>query len=194
MNKAHLIPNSYYQFSKKISGSLLFPSHDDYLHFLFLYCRQVQPIARTFAYCLLPDSFFVLLQIRDEASLQRHTERVGAGIEEVAEDCQGYLERQISNFVARYHSSLNITFSENERGWHCEYLPNEAEVSHRVELLHLYPLYHEAVQGNGRWPYMSLHSLQSRRHTFLDRDTVHAWFGGFEEFLKESSFTLAECF
>jgi putative transposase len=198
MNKARLIPNTYYQFSQKIRGTLLFTSHDDYLHFLFLYCRHIQPIARTFAYCLLPDSFHVLLQIRDWSSLLRHTERVGEDVEILAADCPGYLERKVSHFVTRYHTSLTpASASEADTvpmGWQCECVTTEAEMAHRLGLLHLYPLYYEEGACNGLWPYTSLHSLQSHRHTFLDRDTVHAWFGGYENFLRESRVTLAECF
>ena len=198
MNKARLVPNSYYRFSKKNNGSLLFSSHDDYLHFLFLYCRQVQPFVRTFGYCLLPDSFHVLFQIRDWASLLRHTERVGEDVEVLATDCHGYLEQNISRFVSRYHASLVSALTPEAEtipaDWQCELVSSEAEVAHRLGLLHLYPLYYGKGQCNDPWPYSSLHSLQSRRHTFLDRDTVHAWFGGHEAFLKESRHTLAECF
>jgi putative transposase len=186
MNKVTLSPDAYYQFSQKLSASLLFSTHDDYRHFLFLYCRHIQPVARTFAYCLLPDSFYVLLQIRDEASLQRHTERVGESADELVQDCSGYLERKVSTFVTRYHNTMSVPLPEPEKSWHCEYLPTEGEVAHRLELLHLYPLYHETVEENGRWPFTSLHSLQSHRHTFLDRDAVYGWFGGREGFMRES--------
>lgn len=197
MNQARLFPNVYYQFSQKNSGNLLFPTHDDYLHFLFLYCRCVQPLVRTFAYCLLPDSFHILMKVRDLPSLLRHTERVGQGTEELAGDCSGYLDKKVSEFVARYHTSLHSfegTASPSSVDWRCELIPGEAEVPHRLGLLHLYPLYFEDRYPHGLWPYTSLHSLQSSRHTFLDRDTVHGWFGGYEGFLKESRVTLAECF
>lgn len=197
MNKVPLSPNAYYQFSQKVNGSLLFSSHDDYLHFLFLYCRHVQPLARTFAYCLLPDSFYVLLQIRNLPSLLRHTERIGAGTEELAEDCSGYLNKKVSEFVARYHSSLPSfegTASPTCTDWRCELIPGEAEVPHRLGLLHLYPMYFQDHSAGGLWPYTSLHSLQSRRHTFLERDAIHAWFGGHEAFLKESRLILAESY
>ena len=197
MNKVPLSPNAYYQFSQKINGSLLFQSHDDYLHFLFLYCRHVQPLARTFAYCLLPDSFYVVLQICDLSSLLRHTERVGTGTEELADDCAGYLNKKVSEFVTSYHTSLpsfeGIT-SLASTGWRCELIPGETEAPHRLGLLHLYPLYFQDYPAGGLWPYTSLHSLQSRRHTFLDRDKVYEWFGGYEAFLKESRFILAESY
>ncbi len=197
MDKVPLTPNAYYQFSQKTSSGQLFQSHDDYLHFLFLYCRQVQPLARTFAYCLLPGSFHVLLQIRDMPSLLRHTERVGQGTEELFEDCSGYLDKKVSEFVARYHTSIHSfegpTLSDFAN-WRCELIASEAEVPHRLGLLHLYPLYFEGGDSHELWPYTSLHSLQSHRHTFLDRDAVYGWFGGRESFLKESRVTLAECF
>lgn len=197
MNRARLNPNAYYQLSQKTSERQLFSTHDDYLHFLFLYCRHVQPLARTFAYCLLPNSFYILLQIRDFPSLLRHTERVGQGIEEIDGDCQGYLEQKVSEFVTRYHSSIRVceaTASSPSTDWRCELIPGEAEVPHRLGLLHLYPLYFEDHAIPGLWPYTSLHSLQSRRHTFLERDTVHEWFGGHEGFLKESRFILTESY
>jgi len=195
MNKARLLPNTYFQISQKLRGNPLFNSHDDYLHFLFLYCRHIQPLARTFAYCLLPDSFYVLLQIRDWAVLLRHTERVGEDVEALAMDCPRYLEQKVSHFLARYHTSLP-TASASETvpvDWRCEFVSNEAEMAHRLGLLHLYPLYYGDEPRDRLWPYTSLHSLQSHRHTFLDRDTVHGWFGGYESFLRESRATLAEC-
>lgn len=190
MNKVRLIPNAYYQLSQKIKGGVLFPSHDAYRQFLFLYCRQVLPVARTFAYCLLPDSFHVLLQIRDWTPLLRHTERIGEDVETLATDCSGYLEEKMTRFVAQYHATLAPALASEPATalpeWDCELVSGEAEVAHRLALFHLYPLYFENKQGMERWPYTSLHSLQSCRYTFLDRDTVYGWFGGREGFLREN--------
>ena len=47
------------------SAENLFREERNYPHFLKLYARHVEPIAETFAYCLLKNHFHLLVRIKD---------------------------------------------------------------------------------------------------------------------------------
>ncbi|TDB57358.1 hypothetical protein [Arundinibacter roseus] len=193
MKKYTFQPQAYYHISRRVAeNAVLFREHDDYIHFLFLYCRQVQPIARTFAYCLLPDSFHLLIQFRDIAALNRHLEKTGEAPDLLEESCCNYLENQLDAFVENYEKSIpaHEYVSAAERltaEWRCEEIADAVLAAQFVHLLHLFPAYHLQIQPDTFWPYSSLHSLKSDRHTFVERDIVHRWFGGREAFIRDAS-------
>src|SRR5690242_8912111 len=43
----------------------------NYRYFLMLYANQIQPIADTYAYCLLRNHFHIMLRIKDESEMPK---------------------------------------------------------------------------------------------------------------------------
>jgi len=65
-NPAPLEYGQYYHvYNRGIARAPLFLEERNYRYFLQLYARHVGPVARTFAYCLLPNHFHFLVQIKD---------------------------------------------------------------------------------------------------------------------------------
>ena len=62
-----LLPGLYYHiYNRGNNGTDIFFEERNYRYFLKLYERYIQPIAETFAYCLLPNHFHFLVRIRTD--------------------------------------------------------------------------------------------------------------------------------
>ena len=64
----------YHIFKRGNNRENLFFAERNYRHFLFLCCKCVEPIAVTYAYCLLPNHFHLLVRIKETEEQQRALE------------------------------------------------------------------------------------------------------------------------
>jgi putative transposase len=56
----------YHIYSHGVGGRNLFRNSDNYLHFLLLYDKYIEPIAETYAWVLMKNHFHVLVRIKEE--------------------------------------------------------------------------------------------------------------------------------
>lgn len=69
--KKQLIPEYYYHVYNRANGNeLLFLNDENYRFFLQKYFEYISPIANTFCYCLMPNHFHFLIQIKAEDELE----------------------------------------------------------------------------------------------------------------------------
>jgi putative transposase len=62
--------NYYHIYNSGIQGSDLFRDQDDYERFLAEYDRYIEPVAETYAWCLMGNHFHVLVRILDEKDIK----------------------------------------------------------------------------------------------------------------------------
>ena len=55
----------YHIYNRGNNGETLFREQRNYLYFLKLYAKYIEPIAETYAYCLLSNHFHYLVRIED---------------------------------------------------------------------------------------------------------------------------------
>ena len=61
-----LEPNClYHVFNRGINGEYLFREERNYEHFLRLYALHIEPIAQTFANCLLRNHFHIAIRVKE---------------------------------------------------------------------------------------------------------------------------------
>lgn len=56
----------YHIYNRGINSCNLFEETPNYEHFLRLYEKYINPIADTYAYCLMKNHFHLLVRIKDE--------------------------------------------------------------------------------------------------------------------------------
>ena len=59
----------YHIYNRGINGTELFHSNENYLHFLRLYDEYIEPVADTFAWCLMRNHFHLLVRIKEEEEI-----------------------------------------------------------------------------------------------------------------------------
>lgn len=67
------MPSGFYHiFSRANGNEKLFHSPENYRFFLEKYWQYIVPVADSFAYCLLPNHFHFLIQIRSAEELAKY--------------------------------------------------------------------------------------------------------------------------
>lgn len=61
----------YHIWNRGVNHSTIFRSDENYRYFLALYIQHIEPVAKTYAYCLLPNHFHFLVRTRTEEEPMR---------------------------------------------------------------------------------------------------------------------------
>jgi len=124
----------------------------------------VEPIAETFAYCLLNNHFHMLLRLgeRDESSPPP--------------------SRAFANLFSTYTKAFNVanhrTGSLFEKPFKRKRVTSDEYLTHLEVYIHLNPEKHGFVDEFQSWPHSSYRALVSNQDTKLQRDDVLDWFRG----------------
>jgi REP element-mobilizing transposase RayT len=157
----------------------VFIEERNYRYFLKLYAEHIEPIADTFAYCLLPNHFHFLVYIKDLTGLG---------------DLSGLKKpsQYFSNLFNAYTKALNKAYDRTgalfQRPFGRILVTSDAYFVHLVTYIHQNPQRHGLVADFRTWPYSSYHAHLSDKPTRLRRDDVLAWFDGPEGFTMAHSY------
>ncbi len=65
-----LQPDTYYHvYNRGTNRENIFFEERNYAHFLKLYAHHIEPVAETFAYCLLRNHFHLLIRVKNEEEI-----------------------------------------------------------------------------------------------------------------------------
>jgi len=164
MNEPFL-PGHYYHVYHHAAGKFtLFRDDGDYQTFLMKYSRFLGKYQQTYAYCLMPNHFHMLVR--------------ASRMEEEAEG----LTQKWSNFLNGYAQSFNRKHgtwgSVFQRHLPRKLVTDEDALKLLVHYIHYNPVKHGFTTNPWRWKYSSLRALLSEQPTKLAREDVISWFGG----------------
>lgn len=97
-----LEPNKFYHiYNHAIGDDNLFRNNQNYLYFLKRYADFIHPIAKTYAYCLMPNHFHLLVKIRTEVEIVE-------AFPKLRKDLQGF--KNLEGLVKKSYYLLLTTF------------------------------------------------------------------------------------
>jgi putative transposase len=164
----------FHVFNRGNNRENLFREQRNYGYFLDLYARHIEPVAETFAYCLLPNHFHLLVRIKsqDEQAYQPPREP----------------SRQFSNLFNAYAKAINNTYGRSGSLFQKRF--GRIEVSNRryfltlVRYIHQNPQLHGLVDDYRDYPFSSYGILQKDVPTVLQRARILKLFGGTTAFVE----------
>lgn len=110
-----MLPSQIYHIYSHANGNEnLFRSEENYHFFLKKYANHVEQIADTFAYCLMPNLFHVLVRIKSEEQLTMvWTEKFDGSTKlfEGIKTLEKLVIQEFSNVLNGYTQALNKVFS-----------------------------------------------------------------------------------
>lgn len=189
-----LLPGVYYHiFNRGNNKETLFYTDENYHYFLEKYIRYLTPVLDTFAYCLLPNHFHLVVRVKtltEIADSVRGTDFPGfknleslalAGIDE-DDQVSRMVSQQFRLCFMSYAKALNkqrdrtgSLFQKNFKRLMVESSPYFARL---VLYVHANPQLHGIWDDYQKWPHSSYLSLLSKGTTRLCRERVIEWFGG----------------
>jgi REP element-mobilizing transposase RayT len=165
----------YHIYARGQDGGDVFFEERTYAHFLRLYAKCVEPVADTYAYCLLPDHVHLLVRIRraDETPKISDNPRVPKDLQ------PGHLCSILFN---AYTKAINKAYDRSgdlflKPFGRVEVQP-DIHLVHLVSYIHRNPEKHGLVKDFRDWPHSSYRAILSGAPTQVKRQEVLAWFEG----------------
>ena len=188
MQKERLAVGHFYHiYNRGINRQNIFIEARNYTYFLQLYGRYIPSVAQTYAYCLLPNHFHLLVRVR-EPNEQRSGQTSDVG------DRSGLLEtsdvsnatEQFRRLFMSYAKAINKAYDRTGSLWQHRYgrlpIDNAAYFLNLITYIHQNPQRHGFVPDFRDWPYTSYGTILSLKPTALQRQEVLTWFGGINGF------------
>ncbi len=182
----------YHIFSRGIGGADLFIEERNYHHFMRLHSLYVDPVAITFAWCLLKNHFHLLVRIKTREEIEdfqsgpmgmrKRSLRPSYG------RSQGFVlpSRQFSHFFNAYAKAINTATGRSGRLLQHPFrrvlVTDNVQFFRVVAYIHRNPEKHGFVADFRDWKYSSYHTILSDKPTKEMREMVDNWFGGRELF------------
>lgn len=191
-NQDPLQPESFYHiYNHGIGSDAIFFNDENYIYFLKKFTEFISPVANTYAYCLMPNHFHFLVQIKSEKEIfefLKENEKLpdenitltafkalSGGITEIG-FFSLHISKQFSNFFNGYSQALNKQQGRRGSLFLRSFKRKEIASSEYLKSLILYihsnPVHHGFVEKITDWKYSSYHSLISDKTTQLKRQEV----------------------
>ncbi len=175
----------YHIYNRGINSDILFKENKNYEHFLNLYDTHIEPIAETYAWCLMKNHFHFLVRLKEEAEIQ--TER------------KILPSQSFSNLFNAYTKAFNKSYNRHgalfERPFKRKSIDNESYFQNLITYIHNNPVHHKICENPIEYPWSSYITCISDKPTKLKRKKVIEMFNDIENFkyvhqLKSNPFTI----
>jgi putative transposase len=190
--KTPLLPNNYYHvFSHANGHENLFNSDNNYQFFMSRYAHYIDPIANTIAYCLMPNHFHFLIEIKDEKALNKANILFQTGRKVAKKNIKDLKETELpkfnSNVFSNFLSSYTQSFNKYEERNGSLFVPNfkrkevcdESYLINLIAYIHNNPKHHGFVENIEDWEYSSYNSYLE----ISEKEKILNWFGGVDSFI-----------
>ena len=165
----------YHIYNRGNNRENLFVEERNYRYFLELYAHYIEPVAETYAYCLLRNHFHLLIRTRDLDD--QDLTGLGRPVRSVQTP-----SRAFSNLFNAYAKAINQAYDRTgslfQRPFGRIEVTSDAQFTWLVVYIHRNPQKHLFVDDFRDWPYSSYHALLSAQPTRLKREVVLGWFDG----------------
>jgi len=193
-----LIPNqSYHIFNHANGFENIFLVDENYRFFLEKYQQYITPIAETYAYCLMPNHFHLVVRIRrkeviedlirsaDNSNFSKVPNFGKIGLTD--QQIEYYISKQFANLFSCYTQSFNKVnkrkgslFIKNFRR---EWIDNKDYFINTVIYTHRNPVHHLFCDRYNDWSYTSFSEIKEHNSRIIEVDKLLHMFGGKESFI-----------
>jgi putative transposase len=170
----------YHVYNRGNNRENVFVEERNYRYFLKLYANYIEPIADTYAYCLLRNHFHLLVRIKTvEEQEAMETLRVSETLRVFKPKKPG---QQFGNLFNAYAKAINKAYGRTgslfQNPFGRTLVDSDAYFVHLIAYIHQNPQKHGFVDDFRVWPYSSYHAILSEKPTHLKREEVLTWFAG----------------
>ncbi len=176
----------YHIYNRGVNGENLFREAANYDYFLTKYAKYIQPVADTYAYCLLKNHFHLAIKTKREQDIK---EALPDKTKHTAEEI---ISRQFSHLFNGYAQGFNKKYGRTgllfETPFRRIAVTSDSYLSHLISYIHFNPQRHRLCADFREWPYSSYHTYLTSQATRLKREEGLSWFGGIKQFMDYHNF------
>ena len=172
----------YHIYNRGNNRNDIFFETDNYNHFLRLYDKYIDPIAETYAWCLLKNHFHFLVRIKDKEEVAKITINKGNL------DNPRILNpsRQFGHLFNAYTQAINKRYKRTgslfESTFERKLVDSEKYFQKLIFYIHNNPVHHGLVDSMIEYPWSSYLTVTSTKETKLNRSGVIKAYGDLENF------------
>jgi len=180
-----LLPGNVYHIYNHANGDdNLFRCEDNYRYFLEKYTLHVYPVVETFAYCLMPNHFHLMVKVRKEEELQ-----MLPGFETLDRLLlPKAVSKKFSNLFNGYTQAYNKMYDRKGSlfmdSFKRKVIENQKYFTQLITYIHYNPIHHGLVKDIHQWQYSSIHAYLLDKSTRINTQVALSWFGDKNGFLQ----------
>ena len=204
-----LIPNqSYHIFNHANGFENIFKENENYRFFLEKYEQYITPIAETYAYCLMPNHFHLVVRIRKREQLEEiirtknhsaatHFSKVSFDFGKVPvvdsdrisdDNIEKFLSKQFSNLFSSYTLSFNRMYKRMGslfiKNFKREAISDKEYFLNAIVYVHRNPIHHGFCTRYTDWSYTSYCEITSLKSEMVEVDKLLKVFENKESFVE----------
>jgi putative transposase len=152
----------YHIYNRGIDSDILFKEISNFEHFLRLYDQHIEPIAETYAWCLMRSHFHFLVRIK--------------GIDEIPTEKKIQPSQSFSNLFNAYTRAFNKSYKRHgtlfERPFKRKEINSDNYFKNLIIYIHNNPVNHSICEHPISYPWSSYMTCLSSQPTRLKREEV----------------------
>lgn len=183
MKQIPILEGNYYHIYNRGNNSTdLFFESENYNHFLRLYEKYINPIADTYAWCLMKNHFHILVYIKEKSEIDP------SKLEYSSTDKPKVISasKQFSNLFNAYTLAVNKRYKRTgslfEKNFKRKVVNSESYFQKLIFYIHNNPVHHHFTDTIIEYPWTSYGTILSVKTTKLERERVIEMFGDKENF------------
>lgn len=192
----------YHIYNRGINSCNLFKYSDNYEYFLDLYEKYIDPVANTYAWCLMPNHFHFLIRIKEEEEIGYYkplnSDRYKDSVRfQVTYDLSEFekpervkkpnptkhLSHLFSAYAIYFNDINNRHGSLFEKPFQRKLITSESYLKYLVYYIHHNPVHHELTENINEYRWSSYSAILSTKKTKLNRKEVFEWFDDINNFI-----------
>ncbi|OLY90868.1 REP element-mobilizing transposase RayT [Cnuella takakiae] len=185
-----LQPDGIYHVLNRANGNEHLFYNDENRHFfLRKFQLHVGPVADLYAWCLLPNHFHLLIQVKPELKIAAHQQQVKSGFRQAATNpLSNFIMERFSNWLNAYSKAFNKMYSR-KGSLFTDYLrriaiTNDQQLAATLFYIHRNPVHHGCCQHLDSWDWSSYQEYQNRQYVLISPAFVQQFFGTLGAFKK----------
>lgn len=179
-----LYPETVYHIYNHANGDEnIFRSDENYYYFLKKYAEYIYPIAETYAYCLMPNHFHLMVRIRSEKEVLAYLKVKRSDPTLQGFETLGGFSNAISKIYSNFFNAYAQAFNKMHRRRGSLFIPNfkrkpvyeDAYFKQLIVYIHLNPVKHGFCKHILDWEHSSMHAYYQQKNTKLNRGYLKDW-------------------
>ncbi len=168
----------YHIYNRGNNKENIFQKTENYYYFLKLYDKYIEPIANTYAWCLMPNHFHILIRIKDINSTR-----------EVSKNSKLLIKsphQHFSNLFNAYAKAINKKYSRTGSLFQYKFrrkkITGEDYLRNLIQYIHLNPQHHKFIDDYRNYKFSSYQSVISSKPSKIKRLEVIELYDSLENF------------
>jgi putative transposase len=183
-----MVPGEQYHLFNHANGwENIFMEEKNYAFFLKKLEQHILPVCNIFAYCLMPNHFHLLIEVRTGEELHQRWDLPTAKILD-AKATELKVSKCFSNFFSSYTQSFNKVYKRKGSlfipSMKSKLVQGENAVCKLIHYIHANPVHHGFVPEIANWKHSSYTLFLSDAPTIVEREEVLELFGGRDRFIE----------